>query len=261
MPDGVLVAAEGTGSYGAVVGDVLEAAGHRVAHRPSHPGLHRAAAGRGQDQQADPALPQALRRTADLPDAGCRPRSTWVARVSGLTRHSSIPHEVGPQVAGRCVTGWPVSRVLSSSRRGDHPSPTAVAGGLQRSTRMLGRAALEHILSDLAPGGVYLAAPVAWGAGELLPHRFTLTCPEAGGLFSVALSRGSPRVAVSHHLALWSPDFPRRLPFVWEATRSPGQPVTREPPYRSRPAPGSGVAPSYDAGPGNARHMRTVIRS
>src|SRR5580765_6216480 len=26
-----------------------------------------------------------------------------------------------------------------------------------------------------------------------------------GGLFSVALSRGSPRVAVSHHLALWSP--------------------------------------------------------
>ena len=31
-----------------------------------------------------------------------------------------------------------------------------------------------------------------------------------GGLLSVALSRGSPRVAVSHHLALWSPDVPRR---------------------------------------------------
>ncbi len=31
-----------------------------------------------------------------------------------------------------------------------------------------------------------------------------------GGLFSVALSRGSPRVAVSNHPALWSPDFPRR---------------------------------------------------
>ncbi len=30
-----------------------------------------------------------------------------------------------------------------------------------------------------------------------------------GGLFSVALSRGSPRVAVSHHFALWSPDVPR----------------------------------------------------
>src|SRR5699024_12796667 len=30
-----------------------------------------------------------------------------------------------------------------------------------------------------------------------------------GGLLSVALSRGSPRVAVGHHHALWSPDFPR----------------------------------------------------
>jgi len=68
------------------------------------------------------------------------------------------------------VTGWPVSRV-------DHPSRTAVAGGLQRSTRMLGRAALGRILSDLAPGGVYLAAPVTWGAGGLLHHRFTLTAP------------------------------------------------------------------------------------
>jgi hypothetical protein len=33
-----------------------------------------------------------------------------------------------------------------------------------------------------------------------------------GGLFSVALSRGSPRVAVDNHPALWSPDFPRRRP-------------------------------------------------
>src|SRR5690606_4424726 len=33
-----------------------------------------------------------------------------------------------------------------------------------------------------------------------------------GGLLSVALSRGSPRVAVSHHPALWSPDVPRGAP-------------------------------------------------
>jgi len=32
-----------------------------------------------------------------------------------------------------------------------------------------------------------------------------------GGLFSVALSRGSLRVGVTHHLALRSPDFPRPL--------------------------------------------------
>jgi len=34
-----------------------------------------------------------------------------------------------------------------------------------------------------------------------------------GGLLSVALSRGSPRVGVTHHPALWSPDFPRRSGF------------------------------------------------
>ena len=33
-----------------------------------------------------------------------------------------------------------------------------------------------------------------------------------GGLFSVALSRGSPQVGVAHHRALWSPDFPRISP-------------------------------------------------
>ena len=65
---------------------------------------------------------------------------------------------------------------------------------------------------DLAPGGVCIATPVTWGAGGLLHHRFTLTPrPEArGGLLSVALSRGSPRVGVTHHPALRSPDFPRR---------------------------------------------------
>ena len=39
-----------------------------------------------------------------------------------------------------------------------------------------------------------------------LPRAQTL-----GGLFSVALSLGSPRVAVSHHPALWSPDVPREV--------------------------------------------------
>jgi hypothetical protein len=63
---------------------------------------------------------------------------------------------------------------------------------------------------DLAPGGVYQATAVTCGAGGLLHHRFTLTPIARGGLFSVALSRGSPRVGVTHHLALWSPDFPRR---------------------------------------------------
>ncbi len=72
---------------------------------------------------------------------------------------------------------------------------------------------------DLAPSGVSLAAPVTWNAGALLPHRFTLPCsnelrsPVIGGLLSVALSCESPRLTVSQHSALWSPDFPRSPTF------------------------------------------------
>jgi len=47
------------------------------------------------------------------------------------------------------------------------------------------------------------------GAGALLPHLFNLAVPRPhvraaslGGVFSVALSRGFPRVGVTDHLAL-----------------------------------------------------------
>ena len=73
-------------------------------------------------------------------------------------------------------------------------------------------------LFGLAPGGVYRAPDVATGTGALLPHRFTLTrihgvaarrsTPAPGGLFSVALSLGSPPLDVIQHPALRSPDFP-----------------------------------------------------
>ncbi len=67
-------------------------------------------------------------------------------------------------------------------------------------------------LFGLAPDGVYQATPVTRDTGELLPHLFTLTlnrlAPAQGGLFSAALSLGSPPVAVSDHPALRSPDFP-----------------------------------------------------
>src|SRR5262245_58826136 len=45
-----------------------------------------------------------------------------------------------------------------------------------------------------------------------------------GGLFSVALSRGSPRVAVNNHPALWSPDVPRRRPLGADAAARPTRP-------------------------------------
>ena len=71
-------------------------------------------------------------------------------------------------------------------------------------------------LLGLAPDGVYQADQVTPVAGALLPHRFTLTCAHTlgcwaiGGLFSVALSCGLPRLAVSQHPVLRSPDLPQR---------------------------------------------------
>ena len=117
-----------------------------------------------------------------------------------------------------CKPG-PVPGGLAAFPFGDHPSRPAVTGRFQQSTRRLGRVTLDRLRTpggpgalDLAPGGVCLAAPVTRGAGGLLHHRFTLTAGPrtGGGLFSVALSRGSRRVAVGNHPALWSPDFPRR---------------------------------------------------
>ena len=90
------------------------------------------------------------------------------------------------------------------------PLPTAWCGlpaGDERAAHL--RSGPEGPPLGLAPGGVYLAAMVTHRAGGLLHHRFTLTSVSRGGLLSVALSRGSPRVGVTHHLALWSPDFPR----------------------------------------------------
>ena len=77
--------------------------------------------------------------------------------------------------------GKPDSVVTAEAATGDHPSATVVASGLVRSTRELGRAALERSRRrtrarpfDLAPGGVYRAAPVTRDAGGLLHRRFTL---------------------------------------------------------------------------------------
>src|SRR5215207_7152833 len=86
-----------------------------------------------------------------------------------------------------------------------------------RSTRGLGRASLRAAsprpcvpYSTLLRVGFTEPAGHP-AAGALLPHRFTLTAllAQGGGLLSVALSCGSPRLAVGQHPALWRPDFPR----------------------------------------------------
>jgi hypothetical protein len=60
-----------------------------------------------------------------------------------------------------------------------------------------------------------------------------------GGLFSVALSCGSPRPVVDRHPALWCPDFPRQPPFLRGR--------------RVRPSGSGGVDVTRGAGSGNAR--------
>jgi hypothetical protein len=61
--------------------------------------------------------------------------------------------------------------------------------------------------------------------------------PAIGGFLSVALSCGSPRLAVSQHPALWSPDLPRHDPDVRPVPRPPGRlTVTSSLPFPS-PAP------------------------
>ena len=139
--------------------------------------------------------------------SGCRP---WIESPA-----DQVVQRAAGELACRPGSVYPLARA------GGHPSGTAVAGSLVRSTRehRAGRprslAQARRVAprpSDLAPGGVYQAAAVTCGAGGLLHHRFTLAArpkPD-GGLFSVALSRGSPRVGVTDHPALRSPDLPRR---------------------------------------------------
>ncbi len=131
----------------------------------------------------------------------------------------------------RCVKSGRVSRILSpkfvSENRDrsliwDEPcgSPQATDPGVVTDRADPLCSDLSVIASaplfGLAPGGVCQARPVTRPAGELLPHRFTLTCDSkrlhalnhVGGLLSAALSLPLRAVGVTHHHALRSPDFP-----------------------------------------------------
>src|SRR5690349_7627894 len=93
------------------------------------------------------------------------------------------------------------------------------------------RRAGSEVLLGLAPGGVCHARPRHRVAGALLPHPFTLTCARhtcgraIGGLLSVALSRGFPRVGVTHRPCPLVSGLSSKTPFVISATTwfaSPG---------------------------------------
>ena len=150
---------------------------------------------------------------------------------------------------------WPVSRILSWTaihlacrlrRRAGPKGPAAYLGlGGQRQRPCL---ALHRV-------------GFAWPtrhrvAGALLPHLFNLAGDgthvqfrRLGGLFSVALSRGFPRVGFPDHPALRCPDFPRTTVFspppaaVWPAPELYGHlPDTPSPRLRPRPSGKGGAA-------------------
>src|SRR5213083_1887758 len=87
----------------------------------------------------------------------------------------------------------PVSRVPFPERfaqGGGHFSRAPVTRRLQRPNPRARAGNPIALLFGLAPGGVCRADAVTRAAGELLPHRFTLTALADGGLLSVALVRG-----------------------------------------------------------------------
>src|SRR5699024_2147289 len=87
----------------------------------------------------------------------------------------------------------------------------AVADDLQRSTRELGPAPSCVPCLTLLPVGFTVPVSSPRPRWSLTPpfHPYRPARGRGGGLLSVALSRGSLRVGVTHHRAGWSPDFPR----------------------------------------------------
>src|SRR4030042_1704928 len=119
-------------------------------------------------------------------------RKEWVCKpssVSRLLRRAAIIYLDRPLPAGSALrqpTAPPAERLLAARTRAESPAAWSCRRwGLPCRRRHRRR-------------------------GALLPHHFTIACPQGdiGCVFSVALSRGSPRVAVSHPRALSCSDFP-----------------------------------------------------
>src|SRR5918999_2060259 len=143
--------------------------------------------------------------------------------------------DTGQRHEGR--TGQPIGRVLWSTGVARRPS---ISG--RRCRRPLAVYPQARAGRPRTPARVRLSEPFL----TLLRVGFTeppespqalvssyltvspLPLARRGGLLSVALSRGSPRVGVTDHPALWSPDLPRRRRGVAtaapDATARPARP-------------------------------------
>jgi len=96
-----------------------------------------------------------------------------------VCKPDSVPRPNEPGLQPFIWSGdYSPDRATDPRERAGHPRP-AEAG--------------PPFYSVLLRVGVYPASPLTEGSGELLPHLFTLTAPQRGGLFSVALSFGRPK--------------------------------------------------------------------
>ena len=98
----------------------------------------------------------------------------WPARDEPACRPGSVSARLAVQRSAAIHLGppLPVASCGLPASSGGPPSNTRARTGLRPVP-----------LLDLAPGGVYLAAPVARNAGGLLHHRFTLTACRSGRRF------------------------------------------------------------------------------
>jgi len=132
--------------------------------------------------------------------------------------------------------GWekgsrPISRILSAraGRTAIHLGPLLPTASVRSTHGLRTGRPRTSVQGTGVPLLTLLRVGFTEPTGSLRPLvvSYTTVSPlppaRGGGLFSVALSRGSPRVGVTDHPALWSPDFPRhraavprpsgRLPF------------------------------------------------
>ena len=114
-----------------------------------------------------------------------------------------------PMVKRVVMASRPVGGVLSAGP--GMPVTGGVAIHLRGLPGDIGRATRPHIWPCSGWGlPSRLGHPGRWCALAAPFHPCLCTaCRAIGGLFSVALSCGSPRLAVSQHPALWSPDLPQ----------------------------------------------------
>jgi len=147
--------------------------------------------------------------------------------------------------AGR--TSWPVSRILfPGALRRTVRRPSILT---RRRRRVLaaypqasdGPSSIACCLALLRVG--FTEPPRSPG---VLVVSYTTVSPllrarvRRSGLFSVALSRGSPRVAVNNHPALRSPDFPRRRPLMLPSRGADATARPARPPIKYRTGTGAG---------------------